>query len=117
MNYSWQADPKPTGFDVSELNMPPTHRVNAGVSVVHGRYFGSVSGSFVDSEFWQDVLPAYTGWTRPYTVLDAGFGVHSSDRMMTVAFRARNLFNKAIQEHFFGDLIKRTLIGEVSFRF
>ena len=30
-NYSWQDDPKPTGFSVSELNMPPSHRVNAGV--------------------------------------------------------------------------------------
>ena len=29
-NYSWQAEPKPTGFDNSELNLPPTHRFNAG---------------------------------------------------------------------------------------
>jgi outer membrane receptor protein involved in Fe transport len=26
VNYSWQAKPKPTGFDISDLNLPPTNR-------------------------------------------------------------------------------------------
>ena len=26
-NYSWQGDPVPRGFDIAELNLPPTHRV------------------------------------------------------------------------------------------
>ena len=58
-NYSWQEDPEPTGFSVSELNLPPSHRVNAGVGFTGRRYFGSLSGRFVDSAFWQDWDPRY----------------------------------------------------------
>ena len=116
-NYSWQATPRPTGFDISELNLPPTHRFNAGLGVTHGRYFGSLWGSFVDSAFWQDVLPGYQGPTDAYTLVDAGFGVYSTDRKMTVAFRGKNLFNRPVQQHVFGDVIRRTVTGEVRFDF
>lgn len=116
VNYTWQADPKPTGFDPSEFNRPPTHRFNIGASLSRGRYFGSVTGTHVGAEFWQDVPPAFVGDTRPYTLIDAGFGVHSTDGRMTVAVRARNLMNRPIQQHYFGDIIKRTLIGEVRFQ-
>ena len=63
-NYSWQDEPQARGFSASELNVPPRHRFNAEVSATRGRYFGSLSGGFVDSAFWQDVLPAYTGYDR-----------------------------------------------------
>jgi len=116
-NYSWQAKPTPMGFDISELNLPPTHRFNAGLSVTHGPCFGSLSGSFVDGAFWQDVLPGYQGPTDAYTLVDGGFGVRSSDRKMTVAFRGKNLFNKPVQQHVFGDVIRRTVTGEVRFDF
>ena len=116
-NYTWQADPKPAGFDISELNLPPRNRINAGASLTHGRYFGSLSTSFVDAAFWQDVLPGYQGPTKAYTLLDAGGGVQSSDRAMTVAVRASNLLNKAVQQHVFGDIIRRTVTGEVRFDF
>jgi outer membrane receptor protein involved in Fe transport len=116
-NYTWQADPKPIGFDVSELNLPPTHRFNAGASVTHGRYFGSVSGSFVDAAFWQDVLPGLEGPTKAYTLIDGVFGVQSADGMMTVAVRVTNILNKFVQQHVFGDVIRRTVTGEVRFDF
>ena len=116
-NYSWQDDPKPTGFNVSDLNLPPSHRVNAGVGFARGRYFGSLSGSFVDTAFWQDVDPRYVGPTDAYSTMDGGFGVRSTDGTMTVAVRGKNLFNETVQEHVFGDLLKRTIMGEVIFRF
>lgn len=114
-NYTWQAEPEPRGFDISELNLPPTHRFNAGVSVARGRYFGSLIGSFVDTAFWQDT--GYRGATDAYTLVDGGFGVHSTDRMMTVAVRATNLLDKPVQQHVFGDVIRRTVTGEVRFQF
>ena len=114
-NYTWQADPRPTGFDISDLNLPPTHRLNAGASLTRGRYFGSLSGSFVDAAFWQDV--GYDGPTKAYTLVDGGVGVHSTDGTMTVAVRATNLLNQPIQQHVFGDVIRRTVIGEVRFEF
>jgi iron complex outermembrane receptor protein len=117
-NYTWQDDPRPRGFSASELNVPPTHRVNAGVSFNRGRYFGNASASYQDDAFWQDVLDArYHGWTTPYAVLNAGAGVRSTDGTMTVAVRATNLLNRTTQQHVFGDLIKRTVTGEVRFAF
>ena len=116
-NYTWQADPRAIGFDVSELNLPPTHRFNAGANVTHGRYFGSFSASFVDAAFWQDVLPGYEGPTNAYTLVDGVFGVQSADGMMTVAVRGTNILNKSVQQHVFGDVIKRTVTGEVRFEF
>jgi len=115
-NYTWQADPEPRGFDISELNLPPTHRFNAGVSVARGRYFGNLVGSFVDAAFWQDT-PGFRGPTDAYTLVDGGFGVHSTDRMMTIAVRATNLLDKPVQQHVFGDVIRRTVTGEVRFQF
>jgi outer membrane receptor protein involved in Fe transport len=114
-NYTWQADPKPRGFDISELNLPPTHRINAGVNIARGRYFGTLLGSFVDAAFWQDA--GYPGGTAAYTLVDGGFGVHSADRMMTVGVRGTNLLNRAVQQHVFGDVIRRTVTGEVRFQF
>ena len=116
-NYSWQGEPEARGFSASELNVPPRHRVNAAVSAVRGRYFGSLSSGFVDSAFWQDVQPGYEGWTAAYTIVDGALGVHSSDRLMTVTLRANNLLNRRIQQHVFGDVIRRSITGEFRVRF
>lgn len=116
-NYSWQARPRQSGFDGSELNVPPAYRVNLGLTGTRGRYFGGVSTSFVGRAFWQDVLAApYHGWSSGYKVLDAGIGVRSRDGV-TVAFRGTNLLNASMQQHVFGDVIKRTFTGEVRFVF
>src|SRR5205823_2058616 len=111
-NYSWQAKPMPRGFEISELNLPPTHRFNVGAIGTHGRYFASLSASFVDAAFWQDVLPGYQGTTAAYTLVDGGFGVRSVDRSMTVAVRGKNVLNRPVQQHVFGDIIRRTMTGE-----
>ncbi len=116
-NYSWQAEPIPTGFDISELNLPPTNRFNAGLSAIRGRYTANLSASFVDSAFWQDVLPPYQGTTAAYTLVNGGFAIVSSDRQMTVAIRGKNLLNRPIQQHIFGDIIRRVITGEVRFDF
>ena len=116
-NYSWQARPEPKGVDISELNIPPGHRFNAAVNASYGRYFGAISGNVVDSAFWQDVLPAYKGWTAAYALIDGVFGVYSSDRLMTVTVRGTNLLNSRIQQHVFGDVIRRMVTGEFRVRF
>ena len=113
-NYTWQDAPDAGGFSASEINVPPRHRINAGVSLTRGRYFGSATASFQSEAFWQDVLDArYHGWTESFTVVNAGAGIRSIDRTMTVAMRVTNLLNRTTQEHVFGDLIGRAVIGEV----
>lgn len=117
-NYSWQARPIARGFDVSELNLQPVHRLNAGASVVHDRYFGSVSASRVGEAFWQDVFDARLhARTRGYTLVNGAFGVNATDGMMTICIRATNLLNERVQQHSFGDVINRMVTGEVHFTF
>jgi outer membrane receptor protein involved in Fe transport len=117
VNYSWQDRPTPSGFDIAELNLPPSHRFNAGLTVTRGRYFTSVSASHVGRAFWQDTLPGFDGWSAPYTLVNGSVGVRSSDGQMAVAVRATNILDADIQQHIFGDLIRRGVVGEVHFQF
>jgi outer membrane receptor for ferrienterochelin and colicin len=118
VNYTWQGVPEPRGFDIEELNIAPRYHVNAGVSYNRVRYFGTASASYQAEAFWQDVLDLrYHGWTEPYTLLNASAGIRSADGSMTVATRVTNLLNRSIQQHVFGDVVKRAVTGEVRFTF
>ena len=113
-NYSYQAEPDPEDFDISELNLPPKNRFNVGMSFSQARVFGNVSVSYTDDAFWQDVLDArYSGTTESYTLLNGGFGVHWADGRFTTAIKATNLLNDEVQQHVFGDIIKRQIVGEL----
>ncbi|HEX8031416.1 MAG TPA: TonB-dependent receptor, partial [Vicinamibacterales bacterium] len=50
-NYSFQALPDPD-FDISELNLPPTHRFNVGMNFSQGHYLGNFSVSYVDDAYY-----------------------------------------------------------------
>ena len=117
VNYTWQGVPD-TEVDLSELNIPPRYHVNAGASYNQRRYFGTASVTYQAEAYWQDVLgPPYHGSTKPYTMINASAGIRSVDESMTVAMRVTNLLNRSIQQHVFGDVVKRAVIGEVRFAF
>jgi iron complex outermembrane receptor protein len=116
-NYSWQAEPDPEGFPLSELNLPATHRFNAGVSFSHDRFMANLSVSYSDEAFWQDVLTAaYSGTTDAYTLVNGGFGYRWNDRF-TASIKAVNLGNDDVQQHVFGDLTKRQISAELRVNF
>ena len=118
VNYSWQAETHATELDEGELNIAPRHRFNAGIRFTRGRYFGNVSMNFVDKAFWQDVLNTpFHGWTDAYSLVNGGFGVRSSDGQLTASLQATNLFNKEVQQHIFGDIIRRTVTVGLQVRF
>jgi outer membrane receptor protein involved in Fe transport len=114
VNYAWQGRPRPIGFPLTELNLPPTHRFNTGFSFSHERYFGNLSVSYSDRAFWQDVLDArFHGETEPYTLVNTGVGVRwAGDRAIT-SLKITNLTNRAIQQHVFGDIMKRQVVAEL----
>ena len=113
-NYSYQAKPEPEGFDISELNLPPKNRFNVGASFTYARVLGNVSVSYTDEAFWQDVLDdRYHGTTDPYTLVNAGFGVRWMNDQLTTSVKATNLGNQDVQQHVFGDVIKRQIVGEL----
>jgi outer membrane receptor for ferrienterochelin and colicin len=116
-NYSWQARPEPKDFDISLINIPPEHRFNAGAYFNCKRYLANVSISYVDSAYWRDMF-AYSGPTNSYTQVNAGGGVRwGENQRYTALLKISNLGNTPIQNHFFGDILKRQIAGELRMRF
>jgi iron complex outermembrane receptor protein len=113
-NYSWQGEPEPDGFDISELNLPPENRVNAGFSFNYRRLLGNLSVNYSSDAFWQDVLDArYHGTTDSYTLVNGGFGLRWMGDQLTTTVKVINLANQDVQQHVFGDILKRQVIGEL----
>ena len=113
-NYSWQGEPEPDGFDISELNLPPENRFNVGASVNYQRILGNLSVNYSGDAFWQDVLDArYHGTTEAYTLVNGGFGLKWLGDQLTTTVKVINLLNEDVQQHVFGDILKRQVIGEV----
>jgi outer membrane receptor protein involved in Fe transport len=118
VNYSYQAKPEPEGFDISELNLPPKNRFNAGTAITYDRFLGNLSVGYTDSAFWQDVLDdRYHGTTDSYTIVNAGFGVKWAGDKVTTSVKASNLGNRNVQQHVFGDITKRQVVGEIKVQF
>jgi outer membrane receptor protein involved in Fe transport len=118
VNYSYQTQPVATGFDSSLLNRPPSNRFNAGASFSVARYFGNVSLNFTDTAYWRDVLDArYYGTTDSYTMLNAGAGRRWNGGKLITSISVTNILNQEIQQHIFGDVIKRQVLAEVRVRF
>ena len=118
-NYTYQATPDPKDFDLSELNLPPQNRFNIGVTFDRQRYLGNFSVGYTDNAFWQDVLDApYHGTTKPYTLVNAGFGVRWGDKnRITTSIKATNIANQTVQQHVFGDIVKAQVVGEFRVQF
>ena len=58
------------------------------------------------------------GRPRPYTLVNGGFGVKwgAQDRLVTT-IKVTNLANQDIQQHVFGDITKRQIVGEMRVQF
>jgi outer membrane receptor protein involved in Fe transport len=116
-NYSFQATPDPD-FDLAEVNLPPRHRFNTGMSFSHDRYLGNLSVSFVDDAFFQDVLDSrFHGPTESYSQVNGAFGMRWMGDRLTTTLKVINIGNQDIQSHVFGDVIKRQVIGELRLQF
>ena len=117
-NYSWQAKPSvldsANPFPAEELALPPTNRFNIGGSFDTQRLLGSASVNYTDRAFWSDVLTsAFHGFTDAYTMVNGTFGVKWMQWRVTTLVKGTNLLNSDIQQPVFGDILKRTIVGEV----
>jgi outer membrane receptor protein involved in Fe transport len=117
-NYSRQAKPtvidSANPFPTQELALPPTNRFNVGFNFSTDRLLGAGSVNYTDKAFWADVLSSpYHGFTDAYTLVNGSFGVKFPGAKMTALVKVNNLFNKDIQQHVFGDIIKRSVVGEL----
>jgi hypothetical protein len=120
-NYSWQAKPTvlddPNPYPAIELAFPPTNRFNIGFNYDGRRALGSLSVNYSDEGFWSDVLTApYHGYTDSYTMVNVAGGAKWSRSRVTTMVKVTNLFNQDIQQHIFGDILKRSVMFEVRVR-
>jgi outer membrane receptor protein involved in Fe transport len=118
-NYAYQPEPTPTGFDRSELNIPPAHMFNIGANYGGSRFLGSVQVSYQSEAFWQDVLDSrYHGPTDAFTLVNGSFGVKwGQNGNIVTMLKATNLLNDEIQQHIFGDISKLQMVGELRVTF
>jgi outer membrane receptor protein involved in Fe transport len=121
-NYCWQGNPKPLPadqpFPVNEITIAPRNRVNAGVYWHGRRVQGSLDVRYADRTFWVDVLPHdYDGYSPAYTMFDASLGLRWSGGRIVTTLRGTNLTNAAVQQHSYGDILKRAVWAEARFAF
>ena len=48
-------------------------------------------------------------------MVNGSFGVKWNDGAITTLLKVTNLFNQSIQQHIFGGILRRTVVGEVRF--
>jgi outer membrane receptor protein involved in Fe transport len=118
-NYSWQARPVSKDYDISLRNQPPTNRFNAGMNLGYRCYFGSADVGYVGSAFWNDVIhESYSGTTKAYTNINLSGGMRWGEAGKYIAMvKISNLANTTIQNHIFGDILKRQISAEFKMRF
>jgi len=124
-NYSYQRtpqilnpDPGQIRYPIDEVGVPAKNRFNAALSVNRKRYIGSLGVNYSDKAFWTDVLSAdYAGYTKAYSMVNAAFGWKWDDGKLTTSIKANNLFNQTVQQHNYGDILKRSVFVELRSRF
>jgi outer membrane receptor protein involved in Fe transport len=120
-NYSYQDEPEVLEADAdqipyptNEIAIPAPHRFNVALNWNSSRFVGSAALSYTDEAFWVDVLTApFHGFTDSYTMLNASFGVKWAEGKVVTSIKGTNLTNETIQQHIFGDILKRSLVAEV----
>jgi outer membrane receptor protein involved in Fe transport len=120
-NYSWQATPEILAdvnpFPANRLSLPPTNRFNIGTAYDGPRFVGNLTVNHADRAFWSDVLTSnYYGYSNAYTMTSGTFGIKWRGGKLTTLVKSTNLFNETIQQHVFGDLLRRSVTGEVKIR-
>jgi hypothetical protein len=74
--------------------------------------------NYTDKGFWTDVLtPGYHGFTGAFTLVNGSFGVKWNGGAITTILKSNNILNRTVQQHVFGDLLRRSVTGEVRFDF
>ena len=89
-------------------------RFNAGFNYRGSRYLGGASLNYSSSAFWSDVLTSpYAGYTDAFTLVNASAGMKWTGDRMVGMIKVTNLLNQDVQQHVFGDILKRSVSFEV----
>ncbi|HLG58941.1 MAG TPA: TonB-dependent receptor [Vicinamibacterales bacterium] len=121
-NYSYQWMPEiedfPAGVTINDVNRPARNRFNAGFNFSYERFLGNLAVNYTDESYWQDVLDArFAGTTDPFTLVNAAIGARWLGEKIVTSIKLTNLANQEVQQHIFGDIMRRQVVGEVRFNF
>ncbi len=124
-NYSYQKKPKVLKAESGqipylsdELALPAQNRFNASLNWNSRRFVGTVQMNYQDKALWTDVLTStYHGYTESFTLVNANFGVKFNEGKVTAMLKAQNLLDDQIQQHVFGDILRRAVTLEARFTF
>ena len=106
-----------TPFPADELALPPANRFNVGANFDGARFLGSGAVQYAGKAFRSDVLTSpYHGFTDAFTMETGSFGMKWMEGRVTTMVKVTNLLNQDIQQHVLGDIIKRSVVGEVRFQ-
>jgi outer membrane receptor protein involved in Fe transport len=122
VNYSYQWMPEiedfPAGVTINDVNWPAKNRFNVGANVNYMKWFGNVSVNYTDEAYWQDVLDArFAGTTDAFTLVNAAIGYRWLNEKVVTSLKMTNIGNHEIQQHIFGDVLRRQVVGELRFGF
>ena len=124
-NYSYQKEPevRPAAADqipylTAELALPAQNRFNASVNWNYERIVGTVQANYQDKALWTDVLTStYHGYTEAFTMINANFGVKWNKGKVVTTLKGVNLADKKIQQHVYGDILRRAVTFETRITF
>jgi outer membrane receptor protein involved in Fe transport len=124
-NYSYQAKPKvlqekqgQIKYLTAELALPAKNRFNVSLNWNHQRLVGTAQVNYQDKALWTDVLTStYHGYTEAFALVNANFGVKWNKGKVVTSLKVTNLLDKKIQQHVFGDILRRSVTLETRFTF
>ncbi len=125
VNYAWQDDLEVLDasageipYPNDEIALPPNHRFNAGLNWNSKRFLGTAQVNYVDDALWSDVLTTpFHGFTDSYALVNASFGVKWNEGRITTMVKCTNLLNEDVQQHIFGDILKRSVQLELKLKY
>lgn len=125
VNYSYQKTPKilapasgQQAYPTEELALPAKSRFNAGLNWNSEKWVGSAQVNYQDKALWLDVLTApFQGYTDSFTMVNANIGYKWNKGKVVTAIKGMNLLDKKIQQHVFGDILRRSVTAEARFTF
>jgi iron complex outermembrane receptor protein len=122
VNYSYQWMPEiedfPAGITINDVNWPAKNRFNAGLNFNYEKWLGNVSVNYTDEAYWQDVLDArFAGTTDAFTLVNGAIGYRWYNDKIVTSLKLTNIGNQEVQQHIFGDILRRQVVGEVRFAF
>jgi outer membrane receptor protein involved in Fe transport len=100
------------------VNEPPPHQASGAIGWRGGAWGGSLNVIYSDRAFWTDVLasdPRIRGYSDAYTLVNVSSSYAIPGRHVELIVKATNLLDQRIQQHVFGDVIRRQVSCYVRF--